>query len=654
MRRPGALAALLLAGGILVPAAGFAAEEPIDAAVARQGEAYYHMMNALFVARQGQVGQAVRELNEAVKLDPASGDLKAEAASLLMLMGQQQQAERLVRQSLKDDPDHGGSLAILAEILTARILGGRAAEGALAEAIAVYDRLILQPDADPESFRLLATFKLRAGDPDGAIDAARRFVAKQEGDAEAVRLLANVLMHANRDDEAVDEVVRFLRDTRGLDEGGSGFRDAVDLLENLVRSRNAWSQFIDRAGPLLEVRSGVGSLRALYGEALLRVGRPVEAGQQMELAMALAGADPMLRYQLATVYLTLGRSAEAVELASGLAEEFPGHHGVQTLLGEMLAAQGLDLEAIAAYQRAIELLAGDATEVVRRDGLRQRIVFLWLSAGEPERARDAMTTLENPGSIDAMELAGRVALTLEDYPDALEFAQRLKRSEENGVGVKLEAEIRAAQGDTVKARKLFEEAARIMGNAVWPAAADALFRGGDPDAGEQVLRDWRNEEPDNPRARYRLGQYLERRENYRQMEKELQEAIRLDPQFTEALNHLGYSLADRNVRLPEALALIERAVAIDPWNAAYLDSLGWAHFRMGSFEAARGPLERAAAALPGDPVILEHLGDLYEKLGLAESALASWSSALQADPAKQEQLEAKIAALKESGGSDTP
>jgi tetratricopeptide (TPR) repeat protein len=138
------------------------------------------------------------------------------------------------------------------------------------------------------------------------------------------------------------------------------------------------------------------------------------------------------------------------------------------------------------------------------------------------------------------------------------------------------------------------------------------------------------------------------------MEKELQEAIRLDPEFHEALNHLGYSLADRNIRLEEALASILMAVALDPWNAAYLDSLGWAYYRLGQFDKAREPLERAAASRPGDPVILEHLGDLYEKLGQPESALASWRSALKAAPAGQEQLQAKIAALQGDGGSDTP
>ena len=649
------IAAAVLAGLLLVPAsAGPAEGEGIDPAVTRRGDAYFHLMKAMFVARKGQVGQAVREINEAVGLAPGSVDLKAEAGSLLLLMGQQQQAERLVRQALKDEPDHHRSLAILAEILTGRILGGRSSAGGLAEAIEVYDRLTLMPDVDPEHFRLLTTFRLRAGDAAGAIQAARRYVNHQEGDAQAVRLLANVLMHADRDEEAVDEVVRFLRETEGLDGESDGFQDAVAMLENLVRSRNAWQLFIDRAVPLLKARPQAAGLRALYGESLLRVGRPREAGEQMEQAIALAGADPMLRFQLATVYSTLGRTADAVELASGLAEEFPGHHGVQNLLGDVLAQQGRNLEAISALERAILILKEDGTEAVRRDALRQQSIRLWLSVGEPERARDVLAGLENPASMDALDLAGRVALVLRDYPGALEFAQRLRRGSEDGAGILLEAEIRAAKGETGKARKLFGEASRFLGNSVWPIAADALFRAGEADEGEELLKTWRNQEPDNPWAHYSLGQYLEQRGNFRQMEKEMQEAIRLNPEFADALNHLGYSMADRNVQLDVALDYISRAVGLDPWNAAYLDSLGWVYFRMGEYEKARSPLEMAADTRPGDPVVLEHLGDLYEKLGLTESALASWRTALAADPAGQEKLEAKIAALLQREDGDRP
>jgi tetratricopeptide (TPR) repeat protein len=92
------------------------------------------------------------------------------------------------------------------------------------------------------------------------------------------------------------------------------------------------------------------------------------------------------------------------------------------------------------------------------------------------------------------------------------------------------------------------------------------------------------------------------------------------PDFAPALNYLGYMWAEKGENLPEALELVQKAVALDPHNGAYVDSLGWTHFQLGQYEEARGYLERAALLLPDDAVIFEHLGDLYVALGRLEMA----------------------------------
>ena len=88
--------------------------------------------------------------------------------------------------------------------------------------------------------------------------------------------------------------------------------------------------------------------------------------------------------------------------------------------------------------------------------------------------------------------------------------------------------------------------------------------------------------------------------------------------------------------------MIERALEVDEWNGAYLDSLGWVYYQLGRHEDAREPLERAARELPRDPTVLEHLGDLYLTLGERENALTAWGRALEADPADPRLLRGKI------------
>jgi tetratricopeptide (TPR) repeat protein len=94
------------------------------------------------------------------------------------------------------------------------------------------------------------------------------------------------------------------------------------------------------------------------------------------------------------------------------------------------------------------------------------------------------------------------------------------------------------------------------------------------------------------------------------------------------LNYLGYMLADRGVKLEEALTLIKKAVDLDPSNGAYLDSLGWAYFRLGKYEQSEEELLKASQRIGTDPTVHDHLGDLYQKTGRLKLAAVHWERAV--------------------------
>jgi tetratricopeptide (TPR) repeat protein len=136
----------------------------------------------------------------------------------------------------------------------------------------------------------------------------------------------------------------------------------------------------------------------------------------------------------------------------------------------------------------------------------------------------------------------------------------------------------------------------------------------------------------------------ERQGRWSEAEADLQRALELAPDQPDVLNYLGYTWVDRGERLQEGLAMIERAVEARPSSGAIIDSLGWAHFRLGDFETALNLLERAVALSPADPVLNDHLGDAYWRVGRRTEARFQWRRALSLDPAEAERtlIEAKL------------
>lgn len=115
--------------------------------------------------------------------------------------------------------------------------------------------------------------------------------------------------------------------------------------------------------------------------------------------------------------------------------------------------------------------------------------------------------------------------------------------------------------------------------------------------------------------------------DFKGAEETLRALLRQMPRNPIALNNLGYFLVERGERLEEALNLIREAVRIDPNNPSYLDSLGWAFFKLGKFSDAEKYL-KSAARLAQSATILEHLGDVYQKQNKTELARSTWQKAL--------------------------
>ena len=157
---------------------------------------------------------------------------------------------------------------------------------------------------------------------------------------------------------------------------------------------------------------------------------------------------------------------------------------------------------------------------------------------------------------------------------------------------------------------------------------------------------------DNWTLYYARGVCNERLKDWPQAEADLKRALELSPDESPVLNYLGYTWVDQSQNLKTAMDYIRKAVKLKPDDGYYIDSLGWAYYRLGNIQSAVEHLERAVELRPDDPVINDHLGDAYWRTGRKLEAKYQWQQSLTLKPDKD--LIATIDKKLKDGLADAP
>jgi tetratricopeptide (TPR) repeat protein len=179
-------------------------------------------------------------------------------------------------------------------------------------------------------------------------------------------------------------------------------------------------------------------------------------------------------------------------------------------------------------------------------------------------------------------------------------------------------------GDVLRNKKRYPDAAAAYNEAIERAKTEGM--------------------PDRWALFYDRGVSYERADDWSKAEADLEYALSLKPDQPLILNYLGYSWIDRGEKLDQGLKMIEKAVELRPEDGYIVDSLGWAHYRMGDYAGAVEYLERAVELVPSDSTINNHLGDAYWRTGRLTEARYQWRRALQFGPDKDDvqPLESKL------------
>jgi len=213
---------------------------------------------------------------------------------------------------------------------------------------------------------------------------------------------------------------------------------------------------------------------------------------------------------------------------------------------------------------------------------------------------------------------------------------KLKKKAEETIDKKADEAIRSLK--TAIAQK------RQAGDYLYILLASLHEEKKDTPEAERVLQAGLAEIPKSRDIRYSLGVLYEKTDRFEAAIQQMRQILELDPEYADALNFIGYSYADRGINLPEAEALIEKALKLKPDNAYITDSLGWVYFKQNRMDEAVKYLQEAARLMPDDPAILEHLADAYARTGRIPEALDIYRKILERTPGKDD-LQRKISDL---------
>ena len=402
-----------------------------------------------------------------------------------------------------------------------------------------------------------------------------------------------------------------------------------------------------------------------YNHAIGILGRIEDKQERVGLMKALVDMDtenPEAHQALAAVAASVGDNAAAETAARRALELRPAWSKPQIFLVRLMLSQGRRDEArgllegyVAAspQDQALRMLYGQFL-IEEKEFSNARLEFERLLSNQPKEpdvlfaaailslqlddldaARIYFTRLYQTGQRqeEATFYLGQVEERADHPAAAIDWYVKASASNRTESQVRI-AVIRAKQGDIGRAREIIQQLRdQSPGEAetLFLVEAEILDEVGRKDDALAVYGAALESYPDSADILYARALYAVKVDRVDLAEADLRRVIARDPDHADALNALGYTLADRTDRYQEALTLIEKAHALKPEEPAILDSMGWVHYRLGNHEMALDYLRRALDAL-SDGEIAAHLGEVLWALGRRDEAWTVWESALKDHP----------------------
>lgn len=626
-------------GGVATVSTGAAQPQTADHAAA-----YYHYslghMYADLASINGSpeyIKKAIENYKLAIKDDPQTPMLSEELSELYIQTGRLREAQADAEEALKANPSDVNAHRMLGRIYTRQIGDSqehRIDETMLKKSIEEYKKITELDPKDTDSWLMLGRLQKVAQNSVEAQNAYKKALEIDPDSEDALTGLAMVYADLG-DSSAAADLLKKLATKNPTPRSLQALAAAYEQMHEYALAAETLKRTLELNPPnAAELKKFMaGDLRrAQQFQAALKVYQELVTDEPSD-------AESYLR--MSNIYSQLRDFAKAREAGDKARAIEPNNLEVRYNEVTILEAEGKTPEAIDRLKQILETTAKKNYTKEERGNRIELLDMLWRLYRMNDQTEQAVEAVRQIAELDhdrdsviAAEIIDTYRLG-KDLPKAQREAESaLKKWPEDRTLHMTHASLMADMGQTDAAaaemkklldgksdREIYFELARLVYDRgrKFDEEAKAL------DAAEKLSVS-KEEKQD---IWFQRGAMYERMKKPDLAETEFRKILEVNPDNAPALNYLGYMLADRNVKLSEALTLITKALDIEPNSGAYLDSLGWVYFKMNRLQEAEENLRQALVRTPRDATVHDHMGDVLLRESKVKEAIAQWQMSIQ-------------------------
>jgi tetratricopeptide (TPR) repeat protein len=621
-----------------------AAQHKVDKAAAYYHYTLAHMYEEMVTAygRSDLAAKATEEYRQAIEADPSSEFLTSALAELYVKTGRIADAVREAQDIIKRDPKNLEAHKLLGRIYLRSLgdmPGGSGSDNILKLAIDQYEQITKLDPTSVDDHLLLGRLYRLNNDLQKAEAELQTAIKLDANSEEAVTTLA--MLYTDEGDTAhALKVLSSIPDSARSAKLYSALGAAYEQRKDYKNAIDAYKHAI-----VLD-RDNLDAIRGL-AENEMNDGQFEAALQQYKVIADSNPEDAQTYVRMADIYRRQGKYDQALENLKRAETLVPDTMDVPYSIAAVYQAQGRYDEAAKILQDLIKKTEKSETGTSQADR-NNRAIFverLGMIYREQENYTAAVETFRKMLTLGDENARSGYQEIIDTYRDAKQWPQATAAAKEAVQKLPNDRDLRMVLDAQLADTGQLDQAVADM---------RSMLKGGAEDRDVYVrlgivytrAKQWNDalqalakaeevstKADDKAYVIFLRGDLYQRQKNFDAAEVEFKKVLSMtpptDPQAAATLNYLGYMNADRGVKLEESLNLIKQALTFEPNNPAYLDSIGWAYFKLGKYDLAEDNLNKAASHMGSDPTVQEHLGDLYQKTGRLKLAAAHWDRAVQ-------------------------